>query len=448
MATFPSVTGLVLRLKADDITGLSDGDPIATWSDLSAESNDATAAGSARPTYRASGGPNNSAYVEFDGVANRMSCGTPASLQVSNFSIYLVTSVTAGNPTFERQVTWSAGARSGSHGIGYGLFVTDSSVVVAKGENDLSESQVSVGRAFTGYGVWTWSEGHYTNAGNMDVADRDTNSNSAAPGASGIDYTDIVDFHIGGFNNGTNYFFEGNIVEIVVCDTEQSTGEKAALATYFEDEYFPGTSTRAMGLSIDKETGTRTYVSYLEGTNLIVENHATTTFAVNQKTTLATATNAQVEARTYFVNVFAPSFPSVSGYGNYVYAYGRWDDGTVKHLALSTDGGATFTSIGDSWGADWVSEVFATDPNTIYAFVAGTTKRLYRTQDGGTSWDTLSTLPFDVARSSLSGEGKLAICNRDSDAYQIALADGPLFASWSNITGDVATNGKGAIVWL
>ncbi|MFO7773193.1 MAG: right-handed parallel beta-helix repeat-containing protein [Dehalococcoidia bacterium] len=38
----PVASGLVLHLDADAITGLSDGDPVATWPDLSGEGNDAT----------------------------------------------------------------------------------------------------------------------------------------------------------------------------------------------------------------------------------------------------------------------------------------------------------------------------------------------------------------------------------------------------------------------
>lgn len=55
---------------ADDITGLVDSDPVATWSDSSGNAHDATQATAAkRPIYRAAlAGFNGRAVVEFDGV--------------------------------------------------------------------------------------------------------------------------------------------------------------------------------------------------------------------------------------------------------------------------------------------------------------------------------------------------------------------------------------------
>ena len=46
------LAGLVFWVKADAITGLSDGDPISTWTDLSGAGHNVTAAGAQRPTYK------------------------------------------------------------------------------------------------------------------------------------------------------------------------------------------------------------------------------------------------------------------------------------------------------------------------------------------------------------------------------------------------------------
>lgn len=45
------IAGLQLWLKADSLV-LSDGDPVGTWTDSSGNSNDATASGGSRPTYK------------------------------------------------------------------------------------------------------------------------------------------------------------------------------------------------------------------------------------------------------------------------------------------------------------------------------------------------------------------------------------------------------------
>lgn len=63
-----SITGLKLWLAADRITGLVDGDPVGTWSDLSGQGNHLTqATGSKKPTYKV-GIQNGLPVARFDGV--------------------------------------------------------------------------------------------------------------------------------------------------------------------------------------------------------------------------------------------------------------------------------------------------------------------------------------------------------------------------------------------
>lgn len=64
-----SIPGLALWLDASQLTGLSDGDPVQTWPDLSGHSNDATQATlSMRPTYSAQ----SFRGVLFDGVDDQL----------------------------------------------------------------------------------------------------------------------------------------------------------------------------------------------------------------------------------------------------------------------------------------------------------------------------------------------------------------------------------------
>lgn len=78
------VTGVVLWLAADAITGLADGDPVSAWEDLSAEGNDAGQATSGnRPTYQTAE-VNGLPVVRFDGSNDYMDCltltGSPAAV--------------------------------------------------------------------------------------------------------------------------------------------------------------------------------------------------------------------------------------------------------------------------------------------------------------------------------------------------------------------------------
>lgn len=60
--------GAKLVLHAPALRGYADGDPVGTWNDLSGESNNATASGSARPIYKAATA-NGLPSVYFSGTA-------------------------------------------------------------------------------------------------------------------------------------------------------------------------------------------------------------------------------------------------------------------------------------------------------------------------------------------------------------------------------------------
>lgn len=68
--TFIPRTGLQLWLKADAITGLSDGDPVSTWTDQSGNGNDATQQTAAnKPLYKTNI-VNGKPVVRFDGTSD------------------------------------------------------------------------------------------------------------------------------------------------------------------------------------------------------------------------------------------------------------------------------------------------------------------------------------------------------------------------------------------
>ena len=61
----PVTSGLVLHLDADAITGLSDGDTVSTWTDISGSGNSGSAIGA--PSYH-TGVVNGKPVVRLDGV--------------------------------------------------------------------------------------------------------------------------------------------------------------------------------------------------------------------------------------------------------------------------------------------------------------------------------------------------------------------------------------------
>jgi len=271
---------------------------------------------------------------------------------------------------------------------------------------------------------------------------------SAASECSGTAH----EFSLGRIGALNSLYFDGYQGRIYADDTALSDanieGIALNLANYYDITVSSVAETKQLGADIDRHAGTSIYAIGFDGTSLLLQKRTISTLAASVTKTLGATTLAQIDAYTYYANVFTP--PATFGDASTVYVFGRWTDGTVRHVQKSTDGGATLTDIGDSvtWGSDYISAFFATDANTLFAFRAGTTKALYRSQDAGSTWDNLSTLPFNVSRASLGSDGRIAICNRDSSGAQVEVADGPLFSSWTDISGTLPTNGKGSIVWV
>lgn len=101
-----SLSGLVEWLKADAITGLADNDPISTWT--ASAGNNATAAGTARPTYQTNE-QNGLPIVRFDGVNDAMAFGNFSALTAGE--VFIVIKI-------DNDPTTGSGARSGLWTIG------------------------------------------------------------------------------------------------------------------------------------------------------------------------------------------------------------------------------------------------------------------------------------------------------------------------------------------
>lgn len=91
LAALPVTSGLVMHLEADSITGVSDGEPIATWSDESGAGNDATQTNAAeQPVYVAANpGFKGHATVRFDGTDDYMELPS-TTCNVGSFTMFAV----------------------------------------------------------------------------------------------------------------------------------------------------------------------------------------------------------------------------------------------------------------------------------------------------------------------------------------------------------------------
>lgn len=221
----------------------------------------------------------------------------------------------------------------------------------------------------------------------------------------------------------------------------------------------PTTDIRPLEMDVDVDSGSHIWITYLDLTSLELKLRVyESDLSAGGTFDFGAATEAQVDARTFYLSSYAPGFFGTADLDDIIYVYGRWNDGAVTHIEKSTDGGASFTDIGDSatWGVDWVGGFFADDANILYAFVNGGSPALYRSINAGTTWTNLSTLPFDVDPGGVSKhpDGRILISNRAAGAQTAAYAVSPDYSSWIDATGSpsfpTTTPGAGsnAIIWV
>lgn len=101
------ITSLKAWYRAD--TGVTDSSGVSQWNDQSANAHHLTSSGTAKPTYNATGGANNTPYLAFDGSDDKMAVTFSALSQPFHvFAILLTTTVSgvaaniAGSVTAER----------------------------------------------------------------------------------------------------------------------------------------------------------------------------------------------------------------------------------------------------------------------------------------------------------------------------------------------------------
>ena len=212
-----------------------------------------------------------------------------------------------------------------------------------------------------------------------------------------------------------------------------------------------GGESRQLGQDIDRYSATNLYKIEWNGSDIVLLKRLTSDLSIATQTTLGEATLTEINNRTYYAKVFCPA---TSADASTVYVFGRWNDGTEKHLVKSVDGGATLgANIGDSsWAGSYVSSFFAIDNTlmaTIYNVSTGAAS-LWRSQDSGASWTRLLLLPtdFECSAMTLNPSGWLAMANRQESALQAILVEPPLYDRYYDISGGLGSLGRNSITFI
>lgn len=118
--------------------------------------------------------------------------------------------------------------------------------------------------------------------------------------------------------------------------------------------------------------------------------------------------------------------------------------GPGSHIWLSTDGGATYSNIGGSWGSDLVGGVVVV-PGTAYQTIFGAVgTNLYKTVNGGAAWTLEVAIGYEVDFISLEKDNETVfLAKRDAGGTNRAsLWDGSTLSHLN--TGKSTTGGATA----
>ncbi len=202
----------LIRLKASSITGLSSGDPVATWPDTSGNARDASQATSAkRPTW-VTGVLNGKAVVRFDVTDDGMVTGlTQSSGEFSVWVVFNYRNASVGNRrAVQGSNNWLIGPYAGKHQTFNGNFLPDGPTVV---QNVFVERVLTQSATVAEHFVGNTSYGTRT-------------ASPAYPGVMGL-----------GSGGGIVEQLDGDVAEFMVFSGVLSAGNRSDLHGYALAEY-------------------------------------------------------------------------------------------------------------------------------------------------------------------------------------------------------------------
>lgn len=224
----PFGVGTSVRFKSTSIVGLSNSDPVSTWSDLSGNANDATASGSDRPTYIADGGLG-VPCVRFNG-SNFLALTSGISSQ--DLSIYCV--LKADRSAGQRAVI--GGSSSGSP-----LLRTNSTSRIQY--EFLKNSVASIGQTTDDM----QEEAHYISTVIYSSPNLSYFRNGIANGTASTSATFTNPINRIGAGNGESNWL-GDFYEIRIYPVAHNSTERAAVITELDTDW-PGMVTLATGIA-------------------------------------------------------------------------------------------------------------------------------------------------------------------------------------------------------
>jgi hypothetical protein len=213
-------------------------------------------------------------------------------------------------------------------------------------------------------------------------------------------------------------------------------------------------ASRPIWMDVDSEDGGTLYLTIWNGNTDTLELwvYDTSNFAASSsRTSLGSCTIAQLNALTYVAYPHTPAFSS-----DYVYCFGRMNapDGLAnpEHVIVSTDGGASFASVENGWGADYCGAFRAegtTDgARTFYGIrnIAAAAAKLHVGPETLTyRIDTAFVAGVYVDALTVNPAGQVAVGSDGTNDIEI-IADP--WASWTDITDSYPGAATNSLTYL
>lgn len=210
------IAGLKLWLKAD-AESFADNDPVGTWTDYSTTSNNATAAGSLRPTFKTNQINTTLPVVRFDGVDDKMTFPNDPGQPTTTFVVGRINDIPANQQTYATFVitspgtaglrlcatlgTTAWGSYSNAADFGAGETLNNGTFYILELTASASESKLYRGGTLKG---------------------------TSAFGIYGSTSTNSI---------GADNYLKGDIAEIIIYDTVLSTGNRNTIESYLQAKY-------------------------------------------------------------------------------------------------------------------------------------------------------------------------------------------------------------------
>lgn len=213
-----SIAGLQLWLDASQITGLNDGDAVATWTDASGNGWHATqSTASARPTFQ-TGEINGKPVVRFDGVDDSI---LNATFAVSQPCTWFVVVKTTGGHGVNRFILDAVGAATDRQCLIYFPSTTKWNLYA----NLFFEESGTTGATFKSI------QAVFNGASSQIVVGGTTTTGN--PGSSNL----ANGYRIGNAYGGTAFHFGGDIAEMGCYNSVLSGANLSALQSYLNAKY-------------------------------------------------------------------------------------------------------------------------------------------------------------------------------------------------------------------